>query len=298
MAAPILVANLKVRAKANRIYTLTWDANPELDIDHYDIYRSEANFTDFIQINTAPVVGLTYDDHVPVTAPPDLIWWYKVVAVNTSSGVSDLSTSESESTFDEQIFVRTPFVQTVPQPGEVKPVEPGNTQTPFVNYQTLPDLKRIEQKWMLEIRRRYTWLLQAGGTKCKLFKRKWSGTKCPNWDALRKIEDPSPSDTICYGTGFVGGYHTPIDITVSFVSPTATSVRSMEFGHWFEFQPKNWTLWEPNLLDRDLIVNTVTGERFEITSVTKTSWRGLTLRQNFETRKLETTSVIYKIPII
>lgn len=297
MPAPTLVQNVKVRAKANRIFTITWDANQELDIDHYDVYRSETNYTGFVQVNLSPITALTADDHVPVTAPPDLIWWYKVVAVNTSSQSSDLATTEAESAFDEEIFVKNPFVQDVPTIGEVKPVQPGNTQTPFTGFQTLPDISRVEQKWYLEIRKRHMWLLQMGATKCKLFKRKWSGTKCSNWDPLRKIEDPSNSDTICFGTGFVGGYHTPMDISVSFINPAAKVTRSMDFGYWQEFEPRNWTLWEPNLLDRDLIVNLVTGERFEITNVTRTTWRGLVLRQNFELRKIETTSVIYKLPI-
>ena len=103
--------------------------------------------------------------------------------------------------------------------------------------------------------------------------------------------------SLAFGTGFIGGYHTPIQITVSFVNPAQKATKMQRFGMWFEFEPKSWSLWEPNLLDRDIIVRQDNNERFELTSIEATRWRGLPLRQNFDLRLLEPTSAAYKLVI-
>ena len=64
-----------------------------------------------------------------------------------------------------------------------------------------------------------------------------------------------------------------------------------------EIEPKSWTLWEPNLLERDVIVRTDTGERFEILNVTRNLFRGQVLRQSFYTKLVEPMNIIYRIPI-
>jgi hypothetical protein len=139
-----------------------------------------------------------------------------------------------------------------------------------------------------------------GGTVVTLLKRRYSGTLCPLYDPLRSQHpqrtNAAASDP-CYGTGFIGGYHSPIDLLVSFVTPVMKKATRREMGMWFDFEPKNWALWEPNLLDRDILVRKDTGQRFEIVDVTRTSWRGLTLRQNFDTRMLEPGSIEYKFPV-
>jgi hypothetical protein len=197
---------------------------------------------------------------------------------------------------DINTFNEDPFVQPEPKAySEQDGTHPADNGA----FQTLPTTK-VNPRWFLEIRKRHRWLLEFGGKDVYLLKRRWTGPHCPLWDPLRKQHEQmtgASHNDPCYGTGILGGYHTSTKISVSFVSPAAKKTVLNLYGNHFEFEPTSWTLWEPNLLDRDILVRADTNERFEVLKVTRTKWRGLTLRQNFDVRLLEPTSIAYKIPI-
>jgi len=164
---------------------------------------------------------------------------------------------------------------------------------------TLQFLPPIEdkEKYLAEIRNRHVWLLKMGGEKVMYLKRRWEGDRCTAcWDSVRR-QSTKEGCLICYGTGFVGGYYNPIEMTVSLISPASKKVLIQDHGMIIERMQSSWTLWEPQLQPRDIFVLMLDGRRIEVTEVTPTKWRGIILRQNFEYREIEETSIAYKIPI-
>jgi len=301
MAIPISVKNIKITNldQYQRQRTIGWDLLLDPTIIGYNIYRSEVSYADFEKINSSlisPTINTYLDSAIPVTATMPFQWWYKVSAVNAISEESDLASTLPAVDFDIDVFINQQFIQNEPQKlSEQDKTQPSDSKI----FQILPKTN-VNPRWFLEIRKRYRWLLEMGGVKVILLKRRWSGTLCPNYDPLRNQHRQYTSasyDDPCYGAGFIGGYHTPLEISISFESPVVKKATLHEFGLWFEFEPKNWTLWEPNLLDRDIIVRPDTGERFEVTELTRTTWRNLVLRQNFDLRLLEPTNIVYKVPI-
>lgn len=294
--ANIQVANLN---QYTRPRTITWDLSIDPSIVEYKVYRSEVSYGDFVQINIVQIPSNEnsfLDNALPQTAVMPFTWWYKITALNSIGEESELSQTLPAHDIVITAFVDPPFIQNEPATlSEQNLTQP--TDSPV--FQVLSNTT-VNPRWFLEIRKRHRWLLEMGGTRVTLLKRRYSGTVCPNFDFLRsqhkQIANADLSDP-CYGTGWVGGYHIPLEISVSFVSPTAKRATLRDFGLWFDFEPKSWTLWEPELLDRDLIVRKDTGQRFEITDLSRTMWRGLVLRQNFDIRLLEPQSPQYKFPV-
>jgi len=287
----IHVKNLDISTREKKI---TWDPSSDPTVTSYNIYRSEVSYGDFEKINTDPITDSFYTDTVPLTEVYPFQWWYKVTAVNPD-GESDLAVTLPSTDIDIDAFINQPFDPAVPQAlSEQNLLKPDDG----TQFQYLRSTK-INPRWFLEIRRRHKWLLEMGGTKVWLLKRKYSGQLCPNFDQLRNQHRQMAVGTVdpCYGTKYLGGYHTPINIMISFVNPKVRSVKFKEYGVEIDYTATNWTLWEPNLLDRDIIVRVDNGERYEILNITRTSWRGVILSQRFDLRLIEPTSIIYKIPV-
>lgn len=293
----LLVKNVQVinLDQYTRERTITWDALPTDLVFGYNVYRSEVSYADFEKINADMLTTTSFADKPPVSPVQPFQWWYKVTAVD-NNGETELASCYPAVDLDINTFNVDPFIQ-----GEPKAYSEQNGTQPADKgaYQTLPRTK-VNPRWFLEIRKRHRWLLEMGGKDVYLLKRRWTGPLCPNWDVLRKQHSQMTGANYndpCYGTGILGGYHTSYKISVSFVSPTAKKTILNHYGTQIELEPTSWCLWEPNLLDRDILVRPDTNERYEVTNVTKTMWRGLTLRQNFTAKLIEPTSIAYKIPV-
>lgn len=150
------------------------------------------------------------------------------------------------------------------------------------------------ERYFLEIRERNRWILEMGGERVLLLKRKYFGTRCPNFDQIRKHD--LQSDDICYGTGWVGGYFKPIEIMVSLMNPAQENAVIEEFGRRRSFKPSSWCLWEPLLTNGDLLIRK-NNQRFVITNVTQCRFRSYVTHQRFEMAEVERNSPIYKVPV-
>lgn len=153
-----------------------------------------------------------------------------------------------------------------------------------------------KERYFLEIRNRYKWLLDMGGERVLLYKKRFTGTRCPQFDQIRKTNQQHGQDTICYGTGYIGGYYQPVEIFISLLSPVAQSAVIEEAGRRRIFTPTSWTLWEPLLNNGDFIVRR-NNARMLITDVTQTHWKHYVLRQNFSATEIERNSPIYQVPL-
>lgn len=164
---------------------------------------------------------------------------------------------------------------------QISPIKPAPTMVPNAPYalgsQAFVDqyiYNNVEVKEIVEeMRRRYAALLQEEGTPCKLLQKKVSGHRCPYWSnqsqqCSKPLEHPR-----CFNTGWVGGYETPIDILVRFITPGMEEAW-FENGKRVRREVKSWTLWKPLVKPLDVVVKSRTGEKFFLDNVaTFPTWR-------------------------
>lgn len=146
--------------------------------------------------------------------------------------------------------------------------------------------------------RRNAWILQQGGERVKLFKKKSSGIPCPCRMDERTFEwnqQPSNRCATCMGTGFVGAYDGPIDIIVA-PDDADRRVSQTPNGRRLEHTYEVWTGPSPAITQRDFIVKQ-TGERYSIGAVRRPSSRGLPLQQHFNIAYLDEQDIRYRIPV-
>ncbi len=148
----------------------------------------------------------------------------------------------------------------------------------------------------LDIREKLRWMMAMGGERVLLYKRKFTGTLCSQYDKVRRQHRQDPADTECFGTNFVGGYFGPFDIFVSLSTVAPQQIKIYEQGQRREFVSSHWALWEPRLDNKDFIVRR-TNQRLWVNSVQQTKWRHHILRQPFTTEEVERSNPVYKIPI-
>ncbi len=145
-----------------------------------------------------------------------------------------------------------------------------------------------QQFFFNDIRQRHLTVLLQDGDDYLWLKRKLSGTVCPYWDdAAAQCQKPLDKISACYNTKFLGGYEFPLSIKVALPTPVIQSIQ--EQGGQLKSQPMQpWTIWEPRLADRDMLVHPRTGERLEILNVKASGqWRGLIMCQFFDTRTMQ-----------
>lgn len=148
----------------------------------------------------------------------------------------------------------------------------------------------------LDIRDRLRWMQAMGGERVLLYKRMWAGVVCPNFDTVRRQHKVDLTDTICYGTGFVGGYFGPFEIFISFSTVAAQQIRVYEQGLRRDFTSTDWALWEPRIDNKDFFVRR-NNQRFWINNVQQTKWRHHILRQLFTSTEIERSNPIYNVAI-
>lgn len=146
--------------------------------------------------------------------------------------------------------------------------------------------------------RRNNWILQQGGERVKLFKRKVSGIMCPcriDERTLEYLQQPSNRCATCFGTGFVGGYDGPIDIILA-PDDAERRVSQSPNGRRLEHSYEVWTGPSPMVTQRDFIVKQ-TNERYSIGPVRRPAHRGLPLQQHFNIGYLDEQDIRYLIPL-
>lgn len=133
-----------------------------------------------------------------------------------------------------------------------------------------------------EIRRRHIAQLSFAGEDAILFTRRWAGTPCQCVD-----DDASDPDyqargrcVLCFGTGIFAGYYLGIPLKMRYAAMPVRKIRYDATGVTVEHRPDFWTLWEPRVHEHDILVRVKTGEKFEITDVQQSEFRGLPLHQN------------------
>ena len=149
----------------------------------------------------------------------------------------------------------------------------------------------------LDMREKLRWMMAVGGERVLLYKRKYTGTYAPTYDATRMTLQVIPNDTVAFGTPFVGGYFGPFEIFVSLkTSGSPQAVTSLDQGFRHTFTSTSWALWEPLLNNKDFIVRR-NNQRMWIENVDFSKWRHHVLHQTFTSTEVERSNIIYQIPI-
>lgn len=135
-----------------------------------------------------------------------------------------------------------------------------------------------------------------GGERVLLYKQKYDGVRCSQFDQIRKNSQQHGQDTECFGTGFKGGYFKPIEIVVSLLAGGNEQVVVEEYGRRRIYTPRSWTLWEPLLTNGDIIVRR-SNQRLRITNVFQRRWKHYVTHQDFESAELEKNHPAFQLPL-
>jgi hypothetical protein len=213
-----------------------------------------------------------------------------VVTVTYRYNRNQLDTTLDRTT---QIFYRLTTVA-------LDPTSPsGYVETPL-SYSPPVSVAQVETMdyiWREAIRRN-NWILQQGGERVKLFKRKVSGIPCPcrvDERTFEYLQQPSNRCHTCFGSGFVGGYDGPIDVIVA-PDDADRRVTQTPNGRRLEHTYEVWMGPSPIVTQRDFIVKQ-TGERYSIGPVRRPAHRGLPLQQHYSIGYLDEQDIRYRVPL-
>lgn len=155
------------------------------------------------------------------------------------------------------------------------------------------EVEKLSYIWREAIRRN-RWILEHGGERVKVMIHKSAGVPCGCTSSTHG--SPSNDCGTCYGTGFVGGYEGPYDITIA-PDDGDRAIRQESRGRTLAHQYETWTGPSPLLSQRDLIVK-LNGDRYGLGPVRMPSNRGMQLQQHFVVSHLDETDIRYDVPVI
>lgn len=227
-----------------------------------NLYRSESHgitntLTDFIIVSSGITLNETQiiDNSVEGLFDPQRIWNYKLTLVN------DLNNTE---------ILLTP--------------DPVYIKSKPVSYIT----KAILRKKALSINKKV-------GRNFVLLKKKTWGTRCPDsWDPTL-FRNTNTSCETCFGTGWVGGYFTPIQFKAMVNSAPKYNQIQM-FGEWKPSDQMLFTLNYPVLNPRDIIIDD-DNLRWIVIQVRTIKHQGYLIEQQAQIGLIATDDFIYNLDV-
>jgi hypothetical protein len=128
--------------------------------------------------------------------------------------------------------------------------------------------------------------------------RKKTGRTCPRCFDQLKRRDGDPLCPVCYGTGYLGGYYTPVKIYFQFVEPSRISQPGMTvFGQLEANQVIVWMSNFPIATANDALVDAITGIAYLVSAVRGTTFGGALIRQILTLQQIEPPAGIYNFPL-
>lgn len=232
--------------------------NTEEDLDAYtfNIYRSETGIDDY-QCIAQNVGYYYYEDYSVNLYNNNIKYFYKVEAVNQSSGISKLSECY----------------------GFLEINEPDTWGAA---------IEEIERTYLHYVIKNESMLL---------LKKKRFGQICRCYDDIRYQSDPKcPS---CHGTKYVGGYENAVPIEINYQNPSQRTQIFEQFDLDGE-ERSPIQIWTPNfpiIQAEDVLVDSK-NNRYRVVSVTPTVKNNFILRQIISIQKIQTSDIVYKVPLI
>jgi len=147
-------------------------------------------------------------------------------------------------------------------------------------------------KWFHKINERNMWILKNTGELFDLYKRKLEGEKCSCFDSERGSA-ANANCTICYGTGFVGGYDPIFQIYIR-QKPSDSNLERTSQGLKIKNELGAWTICDVMIRDRDLLINPQ-GIMFRVYSTNINIAAGYNFHQEIKMYEVETNDPVYTI---
>ncbi len=196
--------------------------------------------------------------------------------------------NEVKTDLGQRVFYRVTTVATDLETGDL--IETPLDRASQANNQ---EVEKLDYMWREAIRRQ-RWLLDHGGERVKLFIRRAVGNRCGCYSNLHK--QPSSDCQVCFGTGILGGYDGPYDVSIApddGPKKISQSARGRSMEHMYD----TWMLPSPLVSQRDFIVK-LNGDRYGIGPVRMPSNRGMQLQQFFPISHLDESDIRYRVPVM
>jgi hypothetical protein len=156
------------------------------------------------------------------------------------------------------------------------------------------EIEKIDYIWREAVRRN-SWILDQGGERVRLFIRKSVGPKCPCVPPTEHHRQPVSDCRICYGTGIVGGYEGPYDVTIA-PDDAERKIAQRETGRTVEHSYEVFTGPSPLMNHRDFVVK-INGERYSVGPVRMPTNRGMVLQQHFTIGHMDEKDIRHSVPM-
>jgi hypothetical protein len=153
-------------------------------------------------------------------------------------------------------------------------------------------MEELDYIWKEGIRRN-GWILDQSGERAKVFIRKYMGEKCDCWD--EDFDNAVNDCKTCYGTGYIGGYEGPYDITIAPMD-SEKKINWEDRGVYLEQTYDTWTGPSPLLSQRDFLVKP-NNDRLAISGVRTPTNRGTILQQHFNLEMIDEDDIRYSVPV-
>jgi hypothetical protein len=155
------------------------------------------------------------------------------------------------------------------------------------------EVEKIDWIWREAVRRN-RFILTQGGERVKLFLQRTVGIRCPCTQNPQH-KQPLYDCTICFSTGFIGGFDGPYDAIIA-PDDGERKIAQADKGRYIDHTYEVWTGPSPLLSQRDFLVK-INGERYSIGAVRFPSNRGMVLQQHFNIGHIDERDVRYKVSI-
>lgn len=257
------VENLRVRSFSVDHLDLYWDLVGGDPLSYtLEVLRSENQFGPFQAITSPFKDRYRFRDSGAGIGNYHRVWYYKIRVTLATSGDGEGS--------------------------------PGDTATypegPGVALTAPPDLEALEMARLERLR-----LQEFKGRLVWVFPIRTTGARCTCFDPITRQRTRS-SCLMCFDTGVVGGYYSPMQIFMEIVNP----VEQTQMAPQAELKPENTIGRLANW--------PVVHERFVVVEAENTRWRisgpikrigklRTTIRQEFGLHRIPMNDVAYKLPI-
>ena len=233
---------------------VTWSIPATWGNCQFNIYRCEAQEGPYELLNDTPLSGTTFQDNTTRQTSKFIHDYYKVEVIKP-----DGSTTQSPATTW------------------------ANTRTTWAQLRAV-EIQRRE--WLL--------LRKFTGVDSYVFKRKTYGQRCKRcWNATDHIVTDSHCPE-CYGTGFEGGYFTPVKTLVQY-DPLVKNTAYTYVGRLESDEISGWTINYPTIDSEDVILRMKDYKAFVVAPVQNTELQILDVRQILKMTELSKDSIEYAL---
>jgi len=132
------------------------------------------------------------------------------------------------------------------------------------------------------------------GRPCAIFKKKTSGTRCPDYDVTIGRHQTANCST-CYDTGYQGGYYTPI-IRTCMINPTPKRQAQLQWGEWQITDAILTSPPWPDVEPGDVVVS-YDNKRYEILEVRPTQKGLVTVINNSRMEIIPKGDIRYRLSV-